>query len=321
MMKNVAVLITDYALISAIGNTHYLFNCVNDFLVRSEQLPLFKVQLVGKHKRIELSNGPYTIHTDATITETGSTDLIIIPPMSGKMIKSINANKESILWLQKQYQKGAEIASLCVGAFLLAETGLLNNKSCSTHWVTANNFRERYPKVNLVDEKVITDEQGLYTSGGANSYWNLLIYLVEKYAGKEAAVYASKYFAIDKGRKDQLLFAIFQGAKNHGDEEVLKVQEYIEAHYADNLTIDQLAELAYLSPRTIQRRFKAATQFPIHTYLQKIRMEVAKRLLETEKKTVNEIMVEAGYENPKAFRNVFKKETGVSPTVYRKKYS
>src|SRR5699024_5246667 len=246
-MKKVSVLITDYALISAIGNTRYLFNRVNEFLTQSGKSPLFQVQFVGNHKSIELSNGPYTIQTVATITETAQTDLVIIPPMSGEMIRSINANKESIIWMHQQYQKGAEIASLCVGAFLLAETGLLNNRSCSTHWVTANNFRSRYPKVNLVDEKVITDQEGLYTSGGANSYWNLLIYLVEKYAGKEAAVYASKYFAIDKSRDDQLLFRMFEGAKNHGDEEILKIQEYIEAHYADNITIDQLAELALLS--------------------------------------------------------------------------
>lgn len=320
-MKTVSILIINHTLISAIGNTHHLFKLVNNFSVQSGSPPFFKVQLIGEQKSVKLRNGPYTIQTDTTIAEPKATDLIIIPPMSGKMIQSINANKESIKWLHQQYKKGTEIASLCVGAFLLAETGLLDHKSCSTHWVTANNFRKRYPKVNLVDEKIITDQEGLYTSGGANSYWNLLIYLIEKYAGKEPAVYASKYFAIDKDRNDQLLFSIFQGTKNHGDKEVLKIQEYIEKHYAEHFTISQLAAMVHLSTRTIQRRFKAATHFPIHTYVQKSRIEVAKRLLETERKTINEIMFEAGYEDPKAFRMVFKKETGVSPSLYRNKYS
>src|SRR5699024_7976947 len=227
-------------------------------------------------------NGPYSVQTDATIEETTDTDIVIIPPMSGEMIQSINANRESISWMYNQYQKETELASLCVGAFLLAETGLLNHRSCSTHWVTANNFRSMYPKVKLVDEKVITDQDGLYTSGGANSYWNLLIYIVEKYAGKEAAIYASKYFAIDKSRDDQLIFRLFEGSKNHGDNEILKIQKYIEQHYEKNFTIDQFAKRSHLSPRTFQRRFKAATHFPVHTYIQKIRIEAAKRLLETE---------------------------------------
>lgn len=319
-MKRISVLITDYVLIAAVGNARYLFNRVNEFLIRSGKPPLFEVKLIGKRRVVALNNGPYTIQTDATIAETEKTDLIIIPPLSGDMEEAIATNKEAINWLCAQHEKGAEIASLCVGAFLLAETGLLNDRSCSTHWVTANDFRDRFPQVILVDEKIITDQDGLYTSGGANSYWNLLIYLTEKFAGKAAAIYASKYFEIDRSRDNQSLFRIFEGSKIHGDENIQKAQAYIEENYAEKFTVEQLAKLTYLSPRTFQRRFKEATHYPVHTYIQKVRIEVAKRLLETQKSTVNDIMYEAGYQDPKAFRAIFKKETGVSPLVYREKY-
>ena len=320
-MKRVSVLVVNHALIAAIGNARYLFDRVNEFLNHSGNDPLFEVKLVGKQKIIEFNNGPFTISADATIAETKNTDLIIIPPMSGDMREAINSNLECISWIHQQYQNGTEIATLCVGAFLLAETGLLNNRPCSTHWVTANDFRNRYPEVILVDEKIITDQDGLYTSGGANSYWNLLIYLIEKFAGRDAAIYASKYFEIDRDRNNQSVFRIFEGSKSHDDENVLEAQQYIEQRYAEKLTIKQLSKFTNLSQRTFQRRFKEATYFSVHTYIQKVRIEAAKRLLESQSLTVNEIMFETGYQDPKAFRIIFKKETGVSPSTYRDKYS
>lgn len=320
-MKRVSILVVDHALIAAVGNTRYLFDRVNEFLCHSGKDPLFEVKLVGKQKIVEFNNGPFTIHTDFTITETGQTDLIIVPPMSGNMREAVDSNLECISWIHQQYKNGTEIATLCVGAFLLAETGLLNNRPCSTHWVTANDFRNRYPEVILVDEKIVTDQDGLYTSGGANSYWNLLIYLIEKFAGREAAIYASKYFEIDRDRDNQSVFRIFEGSKLHEDENILEAQQYIEQHYSEKFTIEQLAKLTHLSQRTFQRRFKEATHFPVHAYIQKIRIEAAKRLLESPGHSVNEIIFETGYQDPKAFRMVFKKETGVSPSTYRDKYA
>lgn len=320
-MKRVSVLVVNHALIAAVGNTRYLFDRVNEFLNRSGNAPLFEVKLVAKQKIVEFNNGPFIINADATIAETEKTDLVIIPPMSGDLGEAIDSNKECISWIHQQYKTGTEIATLCVGAFLLAETGLLNNRSCSTHWVTSNDFRNRYPEVILVDEKIITDQDGLYTSGGANSYWNLLIYLIEKFAGREVAIYASKYFEIDRDRDSQSIFRIFEGSKLHDDENILKAQQYIEQHYSERFTIEQLAKLTHLSNRTFQRRFKEATHFPVHAYIQKIRIEAAKRLLESPGLSVNEIIFETGYQDPKAFRNVFRKETGVSPSTYRDKYS
>src|SRR5699024_3633032 len=199
----------------------------------------------------------------ALLKEVAKTDLVIIPPMSGDMGTSVEQNKEYIPWLAQQYKQGAEIASLCVGAFLLAETGLLNGQECSTHWQTANNFEERYPEVQLVDEKIITDNGGLYTSGGANTYWNLLVYLVEKFVNRATAIKVSKYFEVEMGRHSQLPFMIFKGTKSHHDEIIQQAQEYIENHYRQSLTISQLAEQFHLARRTFQRRFKSATNYSV----------------------------------------------------------
>src|SRR5690606_25064608 len=186
------------------------------------------VKLVGTQKNIKVQDGVYSIATDVLLEETGQTDLVIVPPIFGDMKNSIMLNEASFPWITDQYKNGAEVASLCVGAFLLASTGLLNGKKCSTHWVYYNEFKERFPEVEIVDGGVITEENGIYSSGGANSFWNLLLYILEKYTDRDTAILASKYFAIDIDRESQAAFMMFTGQKDHNDEEVKKAQEYIE---------------------------------------------------------------------------------------------
>lgn len=321
-MKKISILVTHQALIAALGNTRYMFSMVNNFLKESGRDPLFDVKLVGIASEISLDGGLYTVQIDRVLDKNGEQpDLIIIPPMSGDMESGISLNRAYIPWLCQQYEAGAEIASLCVGAFLLAETGLLDGKECSTHWQTANEFRRRFPDIRLVDEKIITDYNGLYTSGGANSYWNLLIYLVEKYVDRDLAIRTSKYFEVEMNRNNQFPFMIFEGNKHHDDELVVNTQRYIEESYTDKITIESLAEMVNLSRRTFQRRFKKATHFNVTEYIQKVKVEAAKKLLESHRMPINEVMFEVGYNDPKAFRDVFKKMAGVTPLDYRKKYS
>ena len=319
-MKRVTILITHKAIIAAIGNARHLFNTVNDFLKQSGKASMFNVKLVGLQKEMKLNNGTFTIQADATIDELKKTDLILIPPMSGDMENSILLNREYIPWINQQFNQGAEVASLCLGSFLLAETGLLNGAQCSTHWQSSNEFRKRFPEVQLVDEKVITDYNGIYTSGGSISYLNLLVYLIQKYTDKETAIRTSKYFEVERNRDNQSLFMIFEGSKSHNDEAILTVQAHIETYFREKLIIDNLAELVHLSKRTFQRRFKQATHFTVKEYIQKIRIEAAKKLLEENRLTINEIIYESGYNDAKAFRYVFNKVSGVSPLAYRKKF-
>ena len=320
-MKRVSILVTHNAIIAAIGNSRHLFSMVNRFLHRSGKAEKFEIKLVGIKKEMKLNDGLFMIQADSTIDEVKETDLIIIPPMGDDMEANFVLNKRYIPWIKQQHLQGAEIASLCIGSFLLAETGLLNGQQCSTHWQYANEFRKRYPKIDLVDDKVITDHNGLYTSGGSNSYWNLLVYLIEKYTGREAAIWASKYFEVERSRDSQSMFMIFEGSKLHGDEAVLIAQKYIENSFKEKIIIDQLAAQVHLSRRTFQRRFKKGTHFTVIEYIQKLRMEVAKKLLEEGNNlTVNDVMYECGYNDSRAFRYVFQKNSGLSPLAYKKKF-
>jgi transcriptional regulator GlxA family with amidase domain len=237
------------------------------------------------------------------------------------MKNSVEINKDFIPWIIEQYKNGAEIASLCVGAFLFAATGLLKGKQCSTHWLYANEFRSMFPDVILVDDKIVTDQNGLYTSGGATTLWNLLLYLVEKYTDRETAVLAAKFFLLDIGKRSQSPFTIFRGQKDHEDDAVKKAQEYIEQNYHNKVTVDDLCSMMGVGRRTFERRFKKATSNTVIEYLQRVKTEAAKKQLETGRKTVNEVMYDVGYNDAKAFRDVFKKVTGLSPVDYRNKYN
>lgn len=319
-MKNISILVVQNALIGAVGNARYLFEKVNHFLEDSGDKPLFDVKVVGITDDIDLDKGLFRVKADALIDEVSHTDLIVIPPMSGRMENVLTLNKSYIPWITNHYKNGAEVASLCVGSFILAGTGLLNGKKCSTHWQSAYLFRRMFPDVELVDEKIITDYNGIYTSGGSNSYWNLLLYLIEKYTSRELAIRASKYFEVEMDRDNQSLFRIFEGHKLHGDESILKAQEFIEANYQNKITIQQLSDLCSMGRRTFQRRFKKATYHTVVEYIQIMRVEMAKKLFEESRLNVSEVMFETGYKDPKAFREVFKKTTGIPPNYYKNKY-
>ncbi len=234
---------------------------------------------------------------------------------------AIKKNKDFLPWIEQQYKGGAEVASLCIGAFILASTGLLKDKECSTHWLFANDFKEMFPDVKLVSDKTVTAQNGLYSSGGATSYWTLLLYLVEKYTNREMSIMASKFFLLDMGRDSQSPFVMFRGQKDHDDTEIVKAQEFIEKHYQSKLTVDELADKYGIGRRTFERRFKKATSNTVVEYMQRVKMEAAKKQLENGPKTVNEVMHDVGYTDTKAFRDVFKKITGMSPVDYRSKYN
>lgn len=320
-MKNITILVPEGAVLASIADPRYMFTAANEMLRNSGKKEMFTVKLASLRSDIVLSEGTATIHVDSTIQDIKKTDLVIIPALGRDVIKGIEMNKDLIPWIVQQYKNGAEIASLCIGAFLFASTGLLKGKQCSTHWLYAAQFRQMFPDIKLADDKIVTDQNGLYSSGGATSYWNLLLYLVEKYTDRETAIMISKFFLLDIGRQNQSSFIIFTGQKDHGDEAVKNAQEYIELNYRDRITVDELCELFGVGRRTFERRFKKATSNTIVEYIQRVKIEAAKKELESGRKTVNEVMYETGYSDTKAFRDVFKKIAGLSPIEYRNKYN
>lgn len=319
-MKHISILVPNEAVLTSIVDPRYMFTTINQFLEQAGEEPMFNIQLVGLTKEVLLNKGSFTVNTDILINEIKKTDLIIIPAISGDLATAIDVNKGFFSWIESQYAKGAEVASLCIGAFLLASTGLLSGRKCSTHWIYANEFRGMFPDVTLVDDKIITEEEGLYSSGGASSYWNLLLYLVEKYTSREMAIRASKFFAIEIDRKSQSPFIMFNGQKRHEDTPIREAQEFIETNITEKISVEELATRFAIGRRHFERRFKKATNNTPVEYIQRVKVEAAKKMLEGSRKNVSEVMYDVGYADIKAFRSVFKKITGLSPVEYKNKY-
>ncbi|WP_304064971.1 GlxA family transcriptional regulator [Pedobacter glucosidilyticus] len=320
-MKRVSILVPESSVMQAIADPQYLFSAVNQFMMAAGKNPLFEVQLVGLKKEVKLNDGLFSVNTSKLVEDIKQTDLVVIPALFGDMQSAIAKNKAFLPWIKQQYEEGAELASLCVGAFLLAATGLLEGKKCSTHWGFQNEFRAMFPNIEVVDGSIITEENGIYSSGGANSYWNLLLHLVEKYTDRPTAILASKYFAVDIDRESQAAFAMFQGQKNHQDDAIKQAQDYIDLHIQEKITIDELADLVKLGRRSFERRFKLATNNSVLAYINRVKMEYAKRNFESSRKNIHEVMYAVGYTDTKAFRSLFKKITGLTPIAYRNKYN
>ncbi|MBC3759463.1 helix-turn-helix domain-containing protein [Hyunsoonleella sp. SJ7] len=326
MTKHVTILVPRAnAILSSVVGPYKIFSAVNDFYTQSGRStsPMFKIDLVGIHKESILYDGAFSIHSTATPEDIEKTDLIIIPAvLPQSVIQDVEANYDFIPWIQQQrLVHNAEIASLCMGAFFLAETGLVDGKQCATHWAGIELFKQRYPHIDVKPEKIVTDQEGIYSSGGAYSFLNLIVHLVQKYCGKEVAIYISKLFEIDIDRDNQNQFAIFMGQKEHSDTTIKEAQTYIEEHIDKKISVDALSEQLAVSRRNFIRRFKKATGNTPLEYIQRVKIEVAKNALESSPKTINEVMFSIGYSDTKAFRNLFKRHTGLTPVAYKQKYN
>lgn len=320
-MKHVSILVPESAVLAAIDDPRHVFSQVNNLFNSIGKPPVFDIKFVGLSKEVNLHNSSFTVHSDTLLNEVKRTDLIFIPAFVGDIKTALETNKDFIPWIVEQYKKGAEVVSLCIGAFMLAKTGLLDGKQCSTHWRAAEEFKQMFPKIELVTDKIITEEQGIYTSGGATSYYNLLIYLVEKFTDRETAIHIAKVFAIDIERNSQSQFIMFNGQSKHTDEPVKKAQKYIENNFQDKFTVDELSAMFAISRRNFERRFKKATNNTVMEYIQRVKIEAAKKSFETSRKNIYEVMYEVGYSDGKAFRGVFKRITGMTPVNYRNKYN
>jgi len=321
-MKHLTILVPEGENnLSSIVGAFKIFTRANQYWKESGKRELLKIELAGISKKVEFYDGLFTVKPHTHIAAITKTNLIIIPSLNHNYQKSVKGNRLLIEWIEQQYKAGAEIASICTGAFLLAASGLLDGKNCSTHWAAADNFRLMFPKVNLQADRLITDEYGIYTNGGAYSFLNLIIYLVEKYFDRQTAIFCSKVFQIEIDRQSQSAFTIFTGQKLHGDEIVKKAQAYIEDNLEEKISVEQLCLRFAVGRRNFDRRFIKATGNTPVEYSQRVKIEAAKKEFENSRKTINEVMYEVGYSDVKAFREVFRKMTGMSPLEYKSKYN
>lgn len=316
-MKHLTILVPDGENnLSSIVGAYKIFSRANSY-----HKEVFKIELVGVSKTVDFHGGLFSARPHKHISEVKKTDLVIIPSLNHNYQASTAINDELADWMTRRYREGAALASICTGAFLLAKTGLLDGKSCSTHWSAADDLKRSYPKIKIETEQLITDERGIYTNGGAYSFLNLMLYLVEKYYDRATAIYCAKVFQIEIDRHSQSDFMIFQGQKTHGDEMVKKAQEYIEHSLDKKIAAEELAASFAIGRRNFDRRFIKATGNTPAEYAQRVKIEAAKKAFENSRKPINEVMYEVGYSDQKAFREVFRKITGLSPLEYRNRYN
>lgn len=321
-MKHITVIVPDgQNNLSSIIGSYKILTRANSYWKEKGKKELYKIELAGISKKVDFYDGLFTVKPHTHIAALAKTNLIIIPSLNHNYKKAVQKNTQLITWIEKQYKNGAEVASICTGAFLLASSGLLNGKTCSTHWAFVDTFKIMFPKVNLQPDKLITDESGIYTNGGAFSFLNLIIYLVEKYFDRETAILCSKVFQIEMDRQNQSPFFIFRGQKKHGDDTIRQAQAYIENNLHEKISMEDLSSRFAMGRRNFDRRFIKATGNTPVEYTQRVKVEAAKKAFETSRKHINEVMYEVGYSDVKAFRELFRKITGLSPVEYRNRYN
>ncbi|PST83803.1 AraC family transcriptional regulator [Pedobacter yulinensis] len=324
-MKHLTILVPDAQTslntFACIIGAYDIFTRANQHWVGQGKDPVFTVCLAGVSENAVIQQDIMSIRPEFRLSQVAGTNLILIPAISLDFERPEGGNIELTGWIREQYNKGAEVASMCSGGLMLASTGLLDGKSCSIHWNAVDKLKNLFPRVLVKTERLITDAEGIYTNGGGYSFLNLVLYLVEKYYNRETAIYCSKIYQIEIDRQNQSAFTIFTGQKAHGDEVIRKAQAFIEDHFREKISVQDLSTRFAVGRRNFDRRFIKATGNTPVEYVQRVKVESAKKSLESTRKTISEVMYEVGYADVKAFREVFRRITGMSPLEYKNKYN
>ncbi len=316
------LLFEDCTPIPAIGVVDLLRKSVE--LTGLMQVPLarsLELELVssGRSRRVHAAGG-IEIVADVTVRDAGRADLVVVPALDPDVIARLDRNRAAVGFVKRSYQQGADVASICTGAFVLAEAGLLEGRQCATHWAFQGLLAQRHPGVLVQPEAIIVDHGRIVTSGGATSFLTLTLFLVERLLGAEVASAASKMFLVDVNKPGQGAYAMFSPQKEHSDAGVLAAQRAIESRLSPPPSVEQLARIAGASLRTFTRRFTKATGNTPRDYMQRVRVEAAKRALERTDEHVAEVAQRVGYVDVVAFRRVFLGRTGLTPSEYRERY-
>ena len=283
--------------------------------------PLFETEIISIDGQPVTAHGGITLTPLRAIHDIEKTDLILLPAFLPPFDMDNPRMKTICAWVKNNHKSGNKIACTCTGTFLLAKTGLLDGCVATTNWQFAEMFKRQYPKVNLQVDRILTEDNGLYCTGAATAFMNLCLHLIEKYGSPDLASMCAKGLLVDTDRQSQAPYMVYDFWKNHSDEQIKKAQQWMEKNYKTKFSIDAVAESVGISSRHFKRRFKTATSETPLAYLQRLRIENAKRFLERTRDTINEITWKVGYEDINSFRRLFMKHTGLSPKNYRNKFS
>jgi transcriptional regulator GlxA family with amidase domain len=227
-----------------------------------------------------------------------------------------------IAWVNRHIDQGALVCSTCSGAVLLAEAGLLDGAEAASHWTMADLFRDRYPRVRFRPERILCDSGRagqLITTGGASSWQDLALYLIGRFCGAEEAARVARLFLLGDRGHGQLPFASMARPRQHSDAVISRIQAWLVDHYATPNPVSAMVERSGLAERTFKRRFSAATGYTPVEYVQALRIEEAKQMLETEDVGIDDVAAAVGYEDPTFFRKLFRRRSGVTPAQYRQR--
>ncbi|MFB9842435.1 GlxA family transcriptional regulator [Mucilaginibacter ginsenosidivorans] len=282
--------------------------------------PVFCLELIAEKKASVKSFSGLSFTPHSTIKTGNLYDLIYIPGFIGDADEVIKNEQPIIRWLRAVHSKNTILAAACNGNFLLGASGVLDKKKATTHWSLAAEFGNKYKLIIVQPDRMIIDNGNVISAGGVTAYLNLSLHIIQRFTTAELSLTCAKVFLVDAGRKVQTPYQVYQFSKNHGDELINRVQDWMENNYREKISLDKLAGLVNLSRKTFLRHFKKATGDTPQLYLQKLRVETAKRLLESKDITFNEITWEVGYQDVSSFHKIFKQETGLTPMSYREKF-
>ena len=323
-MKQVTILGFDYAFATAIIGMADLLGSVGvtwNYIHGNKLDRQFNVEIASLNGgKIRCANN-IEISAHKSIKEVSHSELLIIPTIAGDISQTLIQNSAAIPWIKSLYAKGSDIACNCTGAFLLAETGILNQRKATTHWGFVEQFSAQYPAVDLQENQLITEDGQIFCSGGGTAWFDMSLFLIERYCGYELAQASSRSYVFDIGQERVNNLYRIPGKRYHKDKQIIELQDWLEEHFTESINIDQLASQFNMSPRTLKRRFKLALNETPLAYIQKLRITAAKRLLEGSKKSIEMITQEVGYEDASSFIRLFKKHTSMSPGEFRARFS
>lgn len=313
-----ALVMLDYSPLTSVSGPMEILSLANSLVEAEKRVEL---QLVSPKGGDVICLGGLQLSVHGSFQTVGKADLIILGAIGEPSQSTLQFSDETLIWLQNQYAQGAKIASICTGAFLLASSGLLDGKVATTHWACSALFRQLYPNVLLNSEKMLTEQDRLYCSAGASAYQDMSLHLIKEFWGADVALQCSKAVLIDLDRHGQSQYASYQPSRLHKDGLIHTLQDWLCDHITESFSMAQLAEKVSLSERQFVRRFKKATTDSPLVYIQQLRIEKAKQLLENSQKNVDEISRLVGYEDSRFFRQLFKRFTGLPPSDYRQKFT
>jgi len=291
-----------------------------NILTRTEKSPRFHVTIASADGRPVRCDGGIEIKPNVSLQDVRDTDIVFVPAAWTSSGDVTELNAPVVRWLKRRWEHGLAVASVCSGVGIVAATGLLDRKRATTHWGLVDLFRQRYPRVNWTPELMVTEDGGFFCGAGLNASLDLSIYLVERFCGHEIAIQTAKALLIETRRAWQSGFAIIPLKTDHSDDAISRAQDWMHKNFAATFPLEDPARQIGMSVRNFVRRFKQATGDSPLVYLQKLRVAAAKRMLESNHRSMQEISDAVGYQDIKFFRALFQRHTGVSPSVYRNRF-